>query len=102
MSITVKQKSPEQEAVFDLLKAVAHPVRFAILKLLNQKEEICVCDLQHKLEIEQAVISQQLKRLKSAGVVTATRKGRYCHYKLTNGNVKNLLFAVQNFKYYDE
>lgn len=102
MSITVKQKSLDQEAVFDLLKAVAHPVRYAIVRLLNQKEEICVCDLQHKLEIEQAVISQQLKRLKSAGVVSATKKGRYCHYKLTNGNVKSLLFAVEKFKNYDE
>lgn len=100
MEVVKEEEKPDE--VFGLLKAVAHPVRWSIVDVLNREGEVCVCDLQHKLEIEQAVISQQLKKLKSGGVVSGRKKGRYCHYKIVNSNVKELLLAVQKFKAYDE
>lgn len=97
----VVKEEDKMDDVFGLLKAVAHPVRWSIVELLNRHGEICVCDLQHKLEIEQAVISQQLKKLKSGGVVTARKKGRFCHYQIVDSNVRDLLQAVHNFKSHD-
>jgi ArsR family transcriptional regulator len=63
------------------LKALAHPARLAIVRLLAERDE-CVCgEIVDDLPLAQSTVSQHLKALKDAGLVQGTVEGRrtcYC------------------------
>jgi DNA-binding transcriptional ArsR family regulator len=61
-------------------KALAHPARVAILKLLAQKQT-CVCgDIVEELPLSQSTVSQHLKELKEAGLIQGEIEGvRVCY-----------------------
>jgi DNA-binding transcriptional ArsR family regulator len=63
------------------MKALSHPVRLQILEALRQ-EEACVCHLENLLGQRQAYISQQLARLREAGLVVDRRDGMNVFYRL--------------------
>jgi DNA-binding transcriptional ArsR family regulator len=53
----------------NLAKAIAHPARIAILRILVKRNS-CVCgDLVDELPLAQSTISQHLKALKNAGLI---------------------------------
>jgi DNA-binding HxlR family transcriptional regulator len=62
-------------------KALAHPARVAILRLLA-KRQACVCgDIVDELPIAQSTVSQHLKELKAAGLIKGDIEGAkvcYC------------------------
>ena len=62
-------------------KALAHPARIAILKLLLKKQA-CICgDIVDELPLSQSTVSQHLKELKEAGLITGEIEGAkvcYC------------------------
>jgi DNA-binding transcriptional ArsR family regulator len=62
-------------------KALAHPARIAILKLLIKKQA-CVCgDIVDELPLSQSTVSQHLKELKEAGLIKGDIEGKkvcYC------------------------
>ena len=61
-------------------KALAHPARVAILKLLASKQT-CVCgDIVEELPLSQSTVSQHLKELKEAGLIKGDIEGaRVCY-----------------------
>jgi ArsR family transcriptional regulator len=63
------------------LKALAHPARLAIVRLLAERDA-CVCgEIVDDLPLAQSTVSQHLKALKEAGLVQGTVEGRstcYC------------------------
>ena len=61
-------------------KALAHPARIAILKLLAQKNE-CICgEIVEVLPLSQSTVSQHLKELKNAGLIDGSIDGpRSCY-----------------------
>ena len=63
-----------------LAKALGHPMRVRILRLLLEREE-CVCgDLVDQLPIAQSTVSQHLKVLREAGLVHGEIDGpRTCY-----------------------
>jgi ArsR family transcriptional regulator len=68
----------------------AHPVRLQILDELRQ-DEACVCHLQAVLERPQAYVSQQLRVLREASVVTDRKDGLLVYYRLNDSRVTRLL-----------
>lgn len=62
-------------------KALGHPARIAILRLLIQKQE-CICrDIVDELPLSQSTVSQHLKELKAAGLIKGNISGAkvcYC------------------------
>ena len=65
--------SENQQAKY--AKALAHPARIAILKLLAQKQT-CVCgDIVEELPLSQSTVSQHLKELKEAGLIQGEISG---------------------------
>jgi len=65
----------EQNQLAQMLKALAHPARIAILQQLI-KTNACICgDLVDELGLAQATISQHLKELKNAGLIQGTIEG---------------------------
>jgi DNA-binding transcriptional ArsR family regulator len=73
---------PEMERASDMLKALAHPIRLAIVELLADRKSSTVRQIQESLGLEQAVVSQQLAILKSRNVLICEREGKNSVYSL--------------------
>jgi DNA-binding transcriptional ArsR family regulator len=71
----------EQIELARYAKALSHPVRIYILKLLSRQSCCYSGDLAEILPIARSTLSQHLKELKSAGLIQGTTrppKIRYC------------------------
>jgi len=66
----------------DVLRALAHPVRWGILQRLAAEPGICACDFTEFFDVSQPTISAHLKVLREAGLVTTQRKGATICYTL--------------------
>lgn len=65
----------DQNQLAQLLKAMAHPARIAILQWILSSNS-CICgDLVEELGLAQATISQHLKELKNANIIQGTIEG---------------------------
>jgi ArsR family transcriptional regulator, arsenate/arsenite/antimonite-responsive transcriptional repressor len=73
--------SEEELLIAKFAKALSHPARVAIIKLLLEKQS-CVCgDIVEDLPIAQSTVSQHLKELKEAGLIKGNIDGAsicYC------------------------
>jgi ArsR family transcriptional regulator, arsenate/arsenite/antimonite-responsive transcriptional repressor len=65
----------------DGLAALADPVRLRLVGVLARGGR-CVCDLQEKVPVAANLLSYHLRVLRDAGLVTATRRGRWVNYRL--------------------
>jgi len=63
-----------------LFKALGHPVRVQIVRLLNKEGACFGGDISERLPVAASTTSQHLKILKEAGVITGTIDGpRRCY-----------------------
>lgn len=72
--------SRDEQHIATFAKALAHPARVAILKLLAQKQD-CMCgDIVDELPLAQSTVSQHLKQLKESGLIKGEIDGpRVCY-----------------------
>ena len=84
--------SPYQRGA-DLFQVLSHQARLQILDELR-RDEACVCHLQTVLQRPQAYISQQLRVLREAGVVTDRKDGQLVYYRLDDPQVIEMLERV--------
>lgn len=72
--------TPQDEQLALYTKALGHPARVAILRILAQRGE-CVCgEIVDGLPLAQATVSQHLKVLKDAGLIQGEIDGpRVCY-----------------------
>lgn len=61
--------------------ALSDPLRLRVLELLRS-QELCVCELCEKLEINQSKLSFHLKTLREADLVRSRQEGRWSYYSL--------------------
>jgi len=83
------------ETQSDILKALSHPTRLAILDILRDGEQ-CVCHMEATLKLRQAYISQQLMILKDAGLVEARRDGLNLYYRVLKQEIFNVLETLNS------
>ena len=74
----------------EILSVVGNPFRIRILLEIGNGE-VCVCHLEKILKKRQAYISQHLMALRSAGLLTTRREGKYIFYRLANREIINLI-----------
>ncbi|WSK83554.1 metalloregulator ArsR/SmtB family transcription factor [Amycolatopsis sp. NBC_01286] len=74
----------------DLLRALAAPVRIAIVLQLREADR-CVHELVDALDVAQPLISQHLRVLKTAGVVQGERRGREVVYRLADDHLAHIV-----------
>lgn len=69
-----------------LLQALADKTRLRILRIFVSlpKEEGCLCDLTDALQEPEYNVSRHLKVLKSAGLLSARKEGRWVYHKLNS------------------
>ena len=72
------------------LKALGHPVRLGIALRLAGKPETCACDFADVFGVSQPTVSQHLKVLREAGLVTTLRRGTQICYSLAPAAVSDL------------
>lgn len=87
----MKENAHRQAA--KLFQIVSHQARLRILDELR-RDEACVCHLQEVLGRPQAYVSQQLRLLREAEVVTARKDGLLVYYRLADRRVERLLEEV--------
>jgi len=83
---------PQQilDAAGELLRALAAPVRIAIVLQLRESQR-CVHELVDVLGVPQPLVSQHLRILKAAGVVAGERSGREVLYRLVDHHLAHIV-----------
>ena len=66
--------------IVQLLKALADETRIRILNLLTNGE-LCVCDLEAGLDIQQSNASRHINKLKTAGIIVSKKKSPWVYYR---------------------
>ncbi|MFD1547242.1 ArsR/SmtB family transcription factor [Nonomuraea guangzhouensis] len=85
---------PLAQAEADLFRALAHPLRIRVLRLLADGPRP-VRELLAEVDVDASCLSQQLAILRAAGVVTAIRGGRKVVYALSSPDTPELLRAAR-------
>jgi DNA-binding transcriptional ArsR family regulator len=75
---------PFLEESTETMRAIAHPIRIAIIDLLHRKGKMSVTEIYESLDIEQAVASHHLRILKSRNVVSVQRDQKFSYYSLSD------------------
>jgi DNA-binding transcriptional ArsR family regulator len=76
-----------------VIRAINHPLRQQMMKIIHTTGRICVTDLYIKLRLEQSVASQHLAILRRAGFVETTRDGKQIYYSISYDKL-NLVHTV--------
>ena len=79
-----------------ILKTIAHPVRLAIITLLDKNEELSVTDLTEMTGEEQSAISHHLINMKLKGILSSRKEGNRSFYFLKEKDVVKVISCIQN------
>ena len=81
MAVSKKTEFTQEDIwLTDVAKALSHPARIRILKILNDMSTCMVGSLVDKLPLAQATVSQHLKELKTIGVIKGCVEGTSVSY----------------------
>lgn len=80
------QPAERVQRLCDMFQMLADPTRAKLLLALAE-EELCVCDLAALLGVTSAAVSQQLRLLRSMGLVKFRREGKLAYYSLDDDHV---------------
>lgn len=72
---------PDDDTLAALAKAIAHPARITILRLLAHRETCVTGDVVAELPLAQSTVSEHLRILREAGLIQGEIEGprtRYC------------------------
>lgn len=76
------------------LRAIAHPMRIAIIDLLNENGKMSVTEIYSSLDIEQASASHHLNILKNKGILVSKREGKKIFYSLKNVTLTEIIECI--------
>jgi DNA-binding transcriptional ArsR family regulator len=72
---------PNDAAMTHVLRALADPTRRAVFERIAEAGEIVAGALARNADVSQPAISQHLRALREAGLVSERRDGRHVNYK---------------------
>jgi DNA-binding transcriptional ArsR family regulator len=75
----------------NMLKAIAHPMRMAIIGFLEGGKKLTVTQIHELLQIEQSTTSHHLGILKDKGVLSSKREGKNTYYFLKHQNLTQIV-----------
>ncbi len=76
------------------LRAIAHPMRIAVIGILQKNPKLSVTEIYSSLEIEQAAASHHLNILKNKGVLVSKRDGKKIFYSLKNRTLTEIIECI--------
>jgi DNA-binding transcriptional ArsR family regulator len=80
----------------DLFRALGHPTRLDIMRRLAAEPETCACDFTEVFGVAQPTISQHLKVLREAGLVSTRRRGTQICYSVNPAGLAVLASVVSS------
>jgi len=88
-------EGPEaDEELAKLAKAIGHPARVQILRMLSQKEARVCSQIVDELPLAQSTVSEHLRILKDAGLVRSSQDGPRIGYCINYGMLRKLKALV--------
>ena len=77
---------PEQNIknIEKIIKALADKNRLRIVYLLNEKQDLCVCEITDIIGLSQPTISSHLRLLENAGLVESDKDGLWVNYNINS------------------
>jgi DNA-binding transcriptional ArsR family regulator len=95
MTVKIKDLNIEKlESTANMLRAIAHPMRIAILKFLEDGKKLTVTEIHNLLQIEQSTTSHHLGILKDKGVLASKREGKNTYYFLKHEKLSQIINCV--------
>ena len=98
-----KRESPALASANDadlavLAKALGHPVRIGIVRLLHERQSCIGCDIVDQVGLAQSTTSEHLRILKAAGIITGEIDGPRICYSLNPAALEPLKSFLQAVK----
>ena len=93
----LKLTDREEKLVY-IMHLLGDKTRFKLLKLLTEKQEMCVSEIAYKLNISTSAVSQHFRNFELLGLAEKTRNGQKICYGLKEDNdfVQDLLQIVSD------
>lgn len=93
--MTINELTVDQlEKAANMLKAIAHPMRIAILNHLENGKRLSVTQIHQALDIEQSTASHHLGILRDKDVLTAKRDGKNTFYSIKHERLNTLIDCI--------
>jgi DNA-binding transcriptional ArsR family regulator len=80
----------QDEELADVMRALGHPVRLSILRILANQSDCCCTDVTECLPLAQSTVSQHIKVLLDAGLVERIARGTRNCYSLNSERLQAL------------
>jgi len=77
--------------LINVLKALSHENRIRILNLLRKKE-LCVCELENIMRVNQSNVSRHLNKLKQSELIKSKQEAQWVFYYLNEELIKKHMF----------
>ena len=65
-----------------IFKALGDDLRLALVLLIRDRDQLCVCELTEAFDVSQPKISRHLASLRDAGLLDTERRGQWVYYSL--------------------
>tara|TARA_R110002072_G_scaffold154941_2_gene304998 strand:+ start:11700 stop:12071 length:372 start_codon:yes stop_codon:yes gene_type:complete len=95
---TIDKMEGNFQKISKLLSITGNEVRLKILFLLNMEKELCPCDLADILKMSVPAVSQHIRKMKDASVITARREGQTIYYSLNEDETDILKNVFRSIK----
>ncbi len=79
------------EDIAELFRVLGDPTRIEILRLLSLADEVACTTLDDILPVSKSTISYHIKALKTLGLLTVRKDGRWYHYTLQRDRLEAVL-----------
>lgn len=90
------QVQSELQRKAKVLNLAGNEVRLKILFLLNMEGEMCPCDLSDVLKMTVPAVSQHLKKLKDANLISRNKEGQTIFYSIIKEEASILLPIIES------
>lgn len=89
--------SEEVNQLAAIAKVFAHPARIAIIKYISEQKD-CICnDIVDEIGLAQATISQHLKVINDAGLLSGNYKGKSICYCLDSSKLEEFQSLLNRY-----
>ncbi|HEX2979842.1 MAG TPA: metalloregulator ArsR/SmtB family transcription factor [Anaerolineaceae bacterium] len=94
---TDSQLTTDEQRLARMLKALGNPIRFFIVKELAKKQVCITGEIVELTSLAQSTVSQHLKVLREAGLITGEIEGPATCYCLDESNIRWLKDQIEGW-----